>query len=255
MDGWLVKNRELFHRRAPGNTCLAALKDGEPFYLSDSRQHNTSKGCGAVMRTAPVGLFAQSPYVCKIWDSKMRDEQSYAIGRDVGYLTHGHPSGYLSAAFLAKLIGRIIDGDDLDSALYKTWETLVEHHYANETMAAINKAQELARNKLVQPCPETITKIGEGWVGEEALAIAIYCALVAGDDFDFGVRLAVNHAGDSDSTGAIAGNILGALLGRKAISNEWLEQLELRNVIEQVATDLFLGFQDGDEWWNRYPGH
>ena len=93
------------------------------------------------------------------------------------------------------------------------------------------------------------------WVGEEALAIAIYCALVAGDDFDFGVRLAVNHGGDSDSTGAIAGNILGALLGRRSISDKWLEKLELRDAIEQVATDLFLGFQDGDEWWGKYPGH
>ena len=207
------------------------------------------------MRTAPVGLFSQSPYVCKIWDAPIRDEQSYAIGRDIGYLTHGHPSGYLPAAFLAKLIGRIIDGDDLIEALDKTCEVLTEHLDAYETMAAISKARDLAGNKLLQPCPETIDKIGEGWVGEEALAIAIYCALVAGDDFDFGIRLAVNHNGDSDSTGAIAGNILGALLGRKEISDKWLERLELRDVIEQMAIDLFLGFLEGDEWWDKYPGH
>ncbi len=102
---------------------------------------------------------------------------------------------------------------------------------------------------------ETVEKLGEGWVGEEALAIAVYCALVAGDDFDLGIRLAVNHSGDSDSAGTIAGNILGALLGRKTIAERWLRQLELCQAIEQVATDLFLGFEDDDEWWRRYPGY
>ncbi len=252
-DGWLIGNPELFSRRAPGSTCLSALKDGE-FYLGDNRQHNTSKGCGAVMRTAPVGLFVHSPYVCNIWDEVTRDKQSYSIGQELGYLTHGHPSGYLPAAFLAKLIGRIIDGDDLNTALDKTWDSLIQHHYADETMAAISKARALAASET-SPSAETIAKLGEGWVGEEALAIAIYCALVAKDDFDLGIRLAVNHNGDSDSTGAIAGNILGALLGRKAISEDWVASLDLRDVIEQVAVDLFLGFQAGDTWWKKYPGH
>lgn len=253
-DGWLIKIPELFSCRAPGNTCLSALHHNKPFLLQNGDAHNMSKGCGAVMRMAPVGLFFQSPYLHEYSDSRICDEEAFVVGQSLGYLTHGHPTGYLSAAFLGILIGRIIDGDDLNSALDKAYGILEKHHHADETMAAINKAREFASKTVLPPCGETIERLGGGWVGEEALAIGIYCALVAKEDFDFGIRLAVNHSGDSDSTGAITGNILGAILGRKAISNHWLERLELREVIEQVATDLFLCYQSGDAWWDRYPG-
>lgn len=51
--------------------------------------------------------------------------------------------------------------------------------------------------------------------------------------------MAVNHDGDSDSTGAIAGNLLGTMFGVEAIPQAWLEDLELRAVIEELTTDLF----------------
>lgn len=50
-----------------------------------------------------------------------------------------------------------------------------------------------------------------GWVAEEALVISLYCAIVCQDDFDKAIVLAVNHSGDSDSTGAITGNIQGGV--------------------------------------------
>jgi ADP-ribosylglycohydrolase len=88
---------------------------------------------------------------------------------------------------------------------------------------------------------ETVERLGGGWVAEEALAIGLYCALVAGGDFGKGVRLAVNHGGDSDSTGAVTGNLMGTLLGRGAIPERYLAGLELKEVIEEVAEDLFAG--------------
>ena len=60
--------------------------------------------------------------------------------------------------------------------------------------------------------------------------------------------------GDSDSTGAIPGNILGTLLGVEAIPPRWLEALELREEITAVADDLQAGYRDTDEWHRRYPG-
>lgn len=77
--------------------------------------------------------------------------------------------------------------------------------------------------------------------------------------------LAVNHDGDSDSTGSIAGNLLGAMHGVKAIPPEWLEPLELRDVITEVADDLYafkdwaIGEYSGNQAlneriWCRYPG-
>ena len=98
----------------------------------------------------------------------------------------------------------------------------------------------------------------DSWVSEEALAIALYCALIA-RDLATGIRMAVNITGDSDSTGSITGQILGAMHGEEAIPGEWLDKLELREVIAEVAEDFVrlhespVGW-DGDEYWeNRYP--
>ena len=55
------------------------------------------------------------------------------------------------------------------------------------------------------------------------------------------LALAVNH-GDSDSTGSIAGSLLGLLHGVSGIPKEWLDQLELRDVIERVGRDLWSHF-------------
>ncbi|HZU77022.1 MAG TPA: ADP-ribosylglycohydrolase family protein, partial [Dehalococcoidia bacterium] len=90
-------------------------------------------------------------------------------------------------------------------------------------------------------------------------AIALYCALTA-DSFEDGVVLAVNHSGDSDSTGSLTGNLLGALLGVEAIPIRWLAVLELRDEIEQVALDLYARFvlelppEDEAAEERRYPG-
>jgi hypothetical protein len=80
--------------------------------------------------------------------------------------------------------------------------------------------------------------------------------------------LAVNLTGDSDSTGAIAGNLLGALHGIDAIPRRWLEPLELRGAIEEMADDLlswpqwpiweFLSDDPAERavqayWIDRYP--
>ena len=98
-----------------------------------------------------------------------------------------------------------------------------------------------------------------GWVAEEALAISVYCALVS-ETFEQAIVLAVNHDGDSDSTGAITGNILGAMLGTNAIPERWLQPLELREVIEALASDLWScqawhSLMDDERLWDRYPGH
>ena len=83
-----------------------------------------------------------------------------------------------------------------------------------------------------------LNDLGEGWVGEEALAVAVYCAVRYQDDFSKGLRVSVNHSGDSDSTGAIMGNILGAMIGYDAIPSQWKEKLECHGIICKVAKRL-----------------
>jgi ADP-ribosylglycohydrolase len=140
----------------------------------------------------------------------------------------------------------------LESALETSIKLLMKENDSRECIELLKLARDLAGKE--NPTPETVEKIGAGWTAGEALAIGVYCALVAGDDFRTGVLLSVNHSGDSDSTGSILGNILGVLLGHSGIPAAWLEQLELKNVISDLATDLHTGYHDTDLWWSRYPG-
>ena len=242
LDGWLVKVRGLHARRAPGNTCLSALRAGG--WGSPHAPANDSKGCGGVMRVAPVGLALP--------------DLAFEAGCEVAAITHGHRTGHLAAGYLAELVADVSRGAELRDAADGALAKLGGERGHEETSAAVEKALELAADVSAgsEPTPATVESLGGGWVAEEALAIGLYCALVA-RDFTDGVLLAVNHGGDSDSTGAIAGNLLGLIHGEQGIPASWLERLELREVVETVADDLWAHFGEGrpracgDE--GRYP--
>lgn len=244
-SGWLYQQRELHSNRAPGNTCMSALRGMRGLgVLAD----NDSKGCGGVMRAAPVGLFGARLPVATL-------REVFDAGVEVAALTHGHPTGSLPAGVLAALVYRLVQGVSLRDALPEVKSVLREHDRHEETLAAVGAAEAAARGGPSYPA---VVSLGEGWVAEEALAIGLYCALVA-ESLTDGVVLAVNHGGDSDSTGSIAGNLLGAALGVDAIAPEWLEPLELRAVITEIADDLydFPSWSDGDRQnvWAKYPGY
>ena len=256
-DGWLFDQPQLHSRRAPGHTCLSALhamaEPGDP-------ASNDSKGCGGVMRSAPVGLFVWRKRTPHVDDEAV--QEAFELGTELAALTHGHPSGALSSGAFAVLILALADGATLPEAVGAGKARLGEARDGEETLRAIERAEALAGNGV--PAERAIDELGQGWVAEEALAIAIYCTLVA-PDLEQGVVLAVNHDGDSDSTGSITGNLLGIQHGVDAIPPGWLEPLELREVIAEVAEDLCT-FRDwpvgmygpvdkeGERIIQKYPG-
>lgn len=248
---WLANVKELYHRRAPGNTCLSALGQGGRGTLE--RPINDSKGCGGVMRVAPVGLF-----YC---DTNSSIEESDFAAMRVAAFTHGHPLGYLPAAMLSHIIRRIVEqGESIEAATIHALSS-AEPHFRNENHR--NRMKSLIERALTLAAAggddlKNISSLGEGWVAEETLAIAVYCAVRYADDFAGGICAAVNHGGDSDSTGAVTGNILGAALGIDAIPKKYTEPLELRGVIEEIANDLYLcctmkedDFRDST-WMKKY---
>ncbi len=223
VDGVLTGYKELFSLRAPGNSCLSSLKSGKMGIVADPI--NNSKGCGGVMRMAPVGL---------AYDDA---EKAFHFGSKLAALTHGHPTGYLAAGTFAALISLIISGYPLAEAIEDSTLILKAGKNHEETLRAIGNAVDIVGKK--NPEPEVIENIGAGWIAEEALGIGLYCSLVAEDDFKKGILLSINHSGDSDSTGSITGNILGALYGIDIIPENWFIELELRELIEETAVDLF----------------
>ncbi len=220
-EGWLLDVADLHSVRAPGATCLAAL--GSASLGRVEQPPNSSKGCGAVMRMAPVGL---APAV----------GDPFHTGCTLAALTHGHPSGWLAAGFLAAVVHELVAGASLADAARETLSELHRWPGSEECAAAVGRALALAR--AGPATPEAVESLGEGWVAEEALAISLYCAIAA-PDLESGLHLAVNHGGDSDSTGAITGNLLGALYGEHAIPRRWLDVLELREEIEHMASELY----------------
>lgn len=225
ISGRLQKERWLSVKRSPGFTCLSALKSGG--YGTIAKPLNDSKGCGGVMRVAPVGLLFHD-------DS----EATFRLGCEVAAITHGHPSGYLSAGCLATIIAELMNGKSLPESVGNSITILKKWPNHAECLQIMERAVELAES--VPATSENIARLGEGWVGEEALAIAVFCSLSHQNDFRTGVLAAVNHNGDSDSTSAIAGNILGASLGLSSIPTEWIENLEEGKRIKKVMREFHL---------------
>lgn len=227
----LLSIPELFNRRCPGMTCMSAIREGAKGSVDDPI--NDSKGCGGVMRVAPIGLF-----FCK---TLVPYEQSDMIGAEAAALTHGHDLGFIPAAALVHIVRAVTESDislksSVNDAIAAMKKLFSKAEHIDEFTAIMQKAVQLAETDIDNL--SAIHQLGEGWVAEETLAIAVYCALKYENDFDRALRASVNHNGDSDSTGAVCGNILGAYLGYNAIPQKYKERLELHDIIIEIADNL-----------------
>lgn len=276
-DGGLIREQWLYSRRAPGNTCLSALSatrafdpflpHGKGFDAIDYASLNNSKGCGTVMRAAPLGFLSS-------------EELAWEVSCQAAGYTHGHPTGQHAAGALSVLIWHLVRGATVWDAVAMTIRYVQNVPRTSETQAALEAA--LRASVTGPPCAQMVESLGGGWIAEEALAIAVYAALAYPEATTVrdALALAVTHSGDSDSTGSICGNILGAAHGFTAIPADLIFRVEGRTTILQLAEDLWLelaagtspplliiktdgsllpgssepSLHDLDEWWDRYPG-
>ena len=189
------------------------------------------------MRVAPIGL---DP----VLKSRLTIEEIDMEAAEAAAITHSHSLGYIPAALLCHIISRIVfpDGErkPLKEIVLEARDTIIrlfsEDKHLDEMVELINDAIALSENGKEDLF--NIHLLGEGWVAEETLAIAVYCALRYEKDFSKGIIAAVNHNGDSDSTGAVTGNILGAMMGYAAIDEKWKTDLELHDLILETADSL-----------------
>ena len=221
--GTLSSFKALRHRRDPGLTCLSALEAGG--HGTIAKPINDSKGCGGVMRTAPLGLIAS-------WSA----ETAFEAGAAAAALTHGHSSGFLSGAAMAMLVRLLLSGTDLANAVEATLAVLARYSGAEETVRAIKRGLEAAE-VMSTDHEQVIRRLGEGWVGEEALSIALYSALV-GKSFSETIAIAANHSGDSDSTASIAGQLYATWRGIADVPHAWVRRLDVFEPILVIANGL-----------------
>jgi ADP-ribosylglycohydrolase len=226
--------------RAPGRTCLracAALQDGYPWQRAAVAD---SKGCGTVMRVAPVGLV---PGI---------DEETLAgVAQLQAGMTHGHPTALAAAelmAYAVKALARdgvhladlpgllrdrcrsqrdVYRDDWLDGLWDRPGATTPDEFIAHgwdECLTAVRRLEAalVAPDHEADPCDAT----GEGWVADEAVATGVLCALLYPDDPVSALARAARTRGDSDTIACVAGALLGAAHGSAAWPQAWAGRIE-----------------------------
>lgn len=232
----LSEIEELNQNRAPGNTCLSALAA----IHAGKEPQNASKGCGGIMRVAPVGLYGAA----HDWSPA----DTARLAGELAELTHLHPLSTYSSAALAVIVQLCASSEDtVDKEMFKGIVDkslkIVSNIYGADA-AAMDEFRKIVGNAMsLENDPQSDwqiieDRIGEGWVAEETLAIALFSTLRHVDDFTGCLISAVNHGGDSDSTGAVAGNIIGAILGDDAIPGKFKKEIQLRDLLLHAADDL-----------------
>lgn len=243
------------NNRAPGMTCLTAcekLKRGEPWREATGL---SSKGCGANMRVAPVGLLGVGP-------AAVDEGTRAAIAQFQAALTHGHPTALAAADLTAITVAELIrDGNVLTlPARLRTYAESQRLVYHEEWLGAlwqrpgvdspeafINRGWTECLNVLDRlenalerhntdndPCEAT----GDGWVAEEAFATGLLCFLLFPDEPLKAIQRAAVTRGDSDSIGCLAGAFAGARLGAAAWPDQWYPQIEYSARLERLAVGL-----------------
>jgi ADP-ribosylglycohydrolase len=210
------------NNRAPGATCMAGVHNLEQGLPWREAGIASSKGCGSATRVAPIGfLYHDDP------------EKLRRVAEASSLLTHRHPAAVaasIAAAYAVALalagiptteylprIAQFVDGisEEFDQALRRIGHVGA---WGDEERA--------------------LAHIGEGWIGDEAVAMALYCVLRYPNDYAACVRRAANITGDSDSVACIAGGIMGARLGMSALPVDWLQRLENYDGLVDLADRL-----------------
>lgn len=220
--GLLNQTPDLFSPVGPGRTCLGSLKAG--VRGSIDKPINTSNSCGGVMRVAPVGLAYDNP------------EVAFKVGAECAAMTHSGPEAYLPAGFFAALISNIAAGKPIDKAANDSLKILATYDNNEKTYKLLSKAMMLSQSDV--PSDEAILSLGYGFNGDEAMAISLYAAMKEPENLKKALILAVNHSGDSDSTGSITGQIVALANGTKTAPKEWVDSLEMKDILKTLSKDL-----------------
>ncbi len=214
----LLKHAAMHAQRAPGKTSLSALSQGASG--TPERPINNSKGSGGIMRVGIVGVMPNMP-----------PARAFRIGARIAALTHGHPSGYLSAGLMAASVRGLLEDLPLHLALMQAASLAREWPGHEEALDQLHSAIDLTVQPFTGTLPEAL---GQGWVGEQALAIAVYAASRS-QSFQEVMTIAANHGGDSDSTASLAGELFGAQHGLEALPHAWIRRLDVLDAALDLA--------------------
>ncbi len=212
---------------APGNTCVYSVMNLLEGIHWTSSGLSYSKGCGSVMRSGIIGIFYHND------TNKLLE-----VSRISSTITHQHLSAQASSvagSYAVKLAMDDVSPEFMLEPLIAATQSIYP-----EFEDILKKAYVLASSRITDVAG--LRRLGEGWIAEEAFAMAYFCILRYPDDYKKAMQTAVNITGDSDSVACIAGGILGTFLGVEAIPEEWINKLEekdhMQNIIDRALEKL-----------------
>ncbi|WP_405738439.1 ADP-ribosylglycohydrolase family protein [Streptomyces sp. NBC_00028] len=237
------------NNRAPGRTCLTAcnlLKDERRLW-QDASQIG-SKGCGANMRVAPIGLAPG-----------LSDEQRSGAAQLQSALTHGHPTALAASDLTAHAVRLLAQGAEptglvgllrsyaienrtryherwLGDLWTRSQDPSAEHFIArgwDECLEILDRLRDAVRT--VSPETDPCLATGEGWIAEEALATGLLCFLLFVDEPVTALRRAACTSGDSDSIACLTGAFAGAYHGVDAWPVEWADRIEYQSELATLG--------------------
>ncbi|GAA0550802.1 ADP-ribosylglycohydrolase [Saccharopolyspora erythraea NRRL 2338] len=205
---------------------------------------NNEQGCGGLGRAAMVAIWTDVP------------ERAFKLGATASLITHGHPDGYLPGGVFAVLAQHLLHERPFEEALDAASHQLSRWQGHESTSDALQRAVELARNGNVTP--ETLDeRFGASHRAPDVLGVAVASALAHPHSFEDAVLTAVRHSGNSATAGAVCGTLMGLKLGRDALPDRFLADLELRYTAESLVDKVLEEFctpapPDTEEWTSRY---
>ena len=179
-----------------------------------------SLGNGAAMRVAPVGLMFRHDHAA-LWEH----------ARLSALPTHVHPLGIEGAQVLALAV-----------ALASAAGTFERREFC-ETLAARCSSPEYSgplRRAARASNPRDVALFGNGIEATSSVVTAIACFALAPDSYEQTIGTAILLGGDTDTIAAMAGAISGAHLGRRALPEHLVKNLENRHQGKNYLEDLAL---------------
>ena len=217
--GWMHSPE---NNRDPGSTCLAGVRRFESGLPWREAGIAESKGCGSAMRMATIGYLYQHD------ETRLRQ-----VAVASGVITHRHPAAIAASIAGAYLVKLALEGVPVTEYLQRVMA--FTDGVSEEFDAAILRVGHVMGWTNEEAA---LDHIGEGWTGEEAIALALYCILRYPDDYVSCVRRGANSEGDSDSIACIAGGIMGARMGLDAIPAGWRARCEKREYLTELGARM-----------------
>ncbi len=210
------------NNRSPGNACLSGVLAMERGVHWSESGVADSKGCGTAMRVAPIGYFYQNDL-----------EKMKMVARASGRCTHRHRTADAASIGAAYLVKLALDDTPPEQIIPKLL------HFTSGISKEFDDAILKVEKCIDWNAEEKALKyLGEGWIGEEAVALALYCFLRYPDDYKKTVLRGANTNGDSDSIACIAGSISGSYLGIESIPQRWIDSIEKSDYLDDLSLRL-----------------